>query len=45
VEAIGSDQRRIENEILAVSMVHDSKLAITDKEIGLEVVLTKTKAV
>ena len=45
VEAIGSDQRRIENEILAVSMVHDSKLAITDKEIGLEVVLTKTKVV
>jgi hypothetical protein len=25
--------------------VHDSKLAITDKEIGLEVVLTKTKVV
>ncbi|MEY3635901.1 MAG: hypothetical protein RL147_330 [Actinomycetota bacterium] len=43
VEAIGSDQGRIETEVLAVNMVHDLKLSITDKEIGLEVVLTKTK--
>jgi isoleucyl-tRNA synthetase len=45
VEAIGSDQRRIETEVLAVTMVQDSTLAVTDKEIGLEVVLTKTKVV
>ena len=45
VEAIGSDQRRIETEVLAVTMVHDSTLAVTDMEIGLEVVLTKTKVV
>ena len=45
IEAIGSDQRRIEAEVLAVTMEQDSTLAITDKEIGLEVVLTKTKVV
>jgi isoleucyl-tRNA synthetase len=44
-DAIESDQRRIETEVLAKNMVRDSTLAITDKEIGLEVVLTKTKAV
>jgi isoleucyl-tRNA synthetase len=44
-DAIESDQRRIETEVLAITMVRDSTLAITDKEIGLEVVLTKTKAV
>jgi isoleucyl-tRNA synthetase len=42
IAAIESDHSRIENEVLAVSMVHDSAIAIGDSEIGLEVVLTKS---
>jgi isoleucyl-tRNA synthetase len=42
IAAIASDHSRIENEVLAVSMVHDSAIAIGDSEIGLEVVLTKS---
>jgi isoleucyl-tRNA synthetase len=42
IAAIESDHSRIENEILAVSMLRDGAIAIVDSEIGLEVVLTKS---
>ncbi len=42
IAAIESDRSRIENEVLAVSMLHDGTIAIGDSEIGLEVVLTKS---
>jgi isoleucyl-tRNA synthetase len=42
IAAIESDQPRIENEILAVSMLRDDSIAIGDSEIGLEVTLTKS---
>jgi isoleucyl-tRNA synthetase len=42
IAAIESDQPRIENEVLAVSMLHDDSIAMGDSEIGLEVVLTKS---
>ena len=40
--AIESDKQHIADEVLAVSMVRDSSLAITDTEIGVEVVLVKS---
>jgi isoleucyl-tRNA synthetase len=42
VAAIESDHLRIENEVLAISMLRDDAIAIGDSEIGLEVVLTKS---
>ena len=42
IAAIESDPSRIENEVLAVSMVRDGAIAIGDSEIGLEVFLTKS---
>jgi isoleucyl-tRNA synthetase len=39
--AIESDAAHISDEVLAVSMKRDSALAITDTEIGVEVVLVK----
>ena len=39
--AIESDMQHIADEVLAVSMVRDKSLAITDTEIGVEVVLVK----
>jgi isoleucyl-tRNA synthetase len=40
--AIESDKQHIADEVLAVSMVRDNALAITDEEIGVEVVLLKS---
>jgi isoleucyl-tRNA synthetase len=40
--AIESDHLRIENEVLALSMHRDQTIIISDNEIGLEVVLTKS---
>jgi isoleucyl-tRNA synthetase len=42
IAAIESDVSRIENEVLALSMVNDPSIALGDGEIGLEVVLTKS---
>ena len=39
--AIESDKQHIADEVLALSMVRDSTLAVTDAEIGVEVVLVK----
>jgi isoleucyl-tRNA synthetase len=39
--AIESDKQHIADEVLAVSMVRDQSLAVTDTEIGVEVVLVK----
>ena len=39
--AIESDQQHIADEVLALSMVRDSSLAVTDAEVGVEVVLVK----
>jgi isoleucyl-tRNA synthetase len=40
--AIDSDKQHIADEVLAVSMVRDNALAVTDAEIGVEVVLVKS---
>jgi isoleucyl-tRNA synthetase len=40
--AIESDKQHIADEVLAVSMVRDNALAVTDTEIGVEVVLVKS---
>jgi len=40
--AIESDKQHIADEVLALSMVRDSTLAVTDAEIGVEVVLVKS---
>ena len=40
-EAIESDKQHIADEVLAVSMIRDGSLAVTDTEIGLEVVLVR----
>jgi isoleucyl-tRNA synthetase len=40
--AIESDKQHIADEVLALSMVRDSSLAVTDDEIGVEVVLVKS---
>ena len=40
--AIESDKQHIADEVLALSMVRDSSLAVTDAEIGVEVVLVKS---
>jgi isoleucyl-tRNA synthetase len=40
--AIESDNQHIADEVLAVSMVRDNALAVTDAEIGVEVVLVKS---
>jgi isoleucyl-tRNA synthetase len=40
--AIESDKQHIADEILALSMTRDSSLAVTDTEIGVEVVLVKS---
>jgi isoleucyl-tRNA synthetase len=42
VAAIESDHCRIENEVLAVSMLRDEAIVIGDGDIGLEVILTKS---
>ena len=39
--AIESDKQHIADEVLALSMVRDSSLAVTDAEVGIEVVLVK----
>ncbi len=39
--AIESDKKHIADEVLALSMVRDSSLAVTDAEVGVEVVLVK----
>jgi isoleucyl-tRNA synthetase len=39
--AIESDKQHIADEVLALSMTRDSSLAVTDTEIGVEVVLVK----
>jgi isoleucyl-tRNA synthetase len=39
--AIESDKQHIADEVLAVSMVRDQSLTVTDTEIGVEVVLVK----
>jgi isoleucyl-tRNA synthetase len=39
--AIESDKQHIADEVLALSMVRDSSLAVTDEEVGVEVVLVK----
>jgi isoleucyl-tRNA synthetase len=40
--AIESDKQHISNEVLAVSMVRDATIVVTDAEIGVEVVLVKS---
>ena len=40
--AIESDKQHIADEVLALSMVRDSSLTVTDTEIGVEVVLIKS---
>jgi len=40
--AIDSDMQHIANEVLALSMVRDNSLTVTDAELGLEVVLVKS---
>ena len=40
--AIESDKQHIADEVLALSMVRDSSLTVTDTEIGVEVVLVKS---
>ncbi len=40
--AIESDKQHIADEVLALSMVRDISLAVTDAEIGVEVVLVKS---
>jgi isoleucyl-tRNA synthetase len=40
--AIESDKQHIAEEVLALSMVRDSSLTVTDTEIGVEVVLIKS---
>jgi isoleucyl-tRNA synthetase len=40
--AIDSDMQHIANEVLALSMVRDHSLTVTDAELGLEVVLVKS---
>ncbi len=40
--AIESDKQHIADEVLALSMVRDGTLAVTDAEIGVEVVLVKS---
>jgi isoleucyl-tRNA synthetase len=40
--AIESDKQHIADEVLALSMVRDNALAVTDTEIGVEVVLVKS---
>ena len=40
--AIESDKQHIADEVLALSMVRDSSLAVTDAEVGVEVVLVKS---
>jgi isoleucyl-tRNA synthetase len=40
--AIDSDMQHIADEVLALSMVRDHSLPVTDAEIGLEVVLVKS---
>jgi isoleucyl-tRNA synthetase len=39
--AIESDMQHIADEVLALSMVRDQSLAVTDTEAGIEVVLVK----
>ena len=39
--AIAGDQSRIANEVLAISMVRDASIAVTDIEVGMEVILAK----
>ena len=39
--AIESDKQHIADEVLALSMVRDSSLVVTDAEVGVEVVLVK----
>ena len=39
--AIESDKQHIADEVLALSMVRDNSLAVTDAEVGVEVVLVK----
>ena len=39
--AIESDNQHIADEVLALSMVRDNSLAVTDTEVGVEVVLVK----
>jgi isoleucyl-tRNA synthetase len=39
--AIESDKQHIADEVLALSMVRDGSLAVTDAEVGVEVVLVK----
>ena len=40
-EAIESDKQHIADEVLALSMVRDGSVAVTDAEVGVEVVLVK----
>ena len=40
-EAIESDKQHIADEVLALSMVRDGSIAVTDAEVGVEVVLVK----
>ena len=40
-EAIESDKQHIADEVLALSMIRDGSLAVTDTEVGVEVVLVK----
>jgi isoleucyl-tRNA synthetase len=40
-EAIESDMQHIADEVLALSMVRDGSIAVTDAEVGVEVVLVK----
>ncbi len=40
-EAIESDKQHIADEVLALSMVRDSSIAVTDAEVGVGVVLVK----
>ena len=40
-EAIESDKQHIVDEVLALSMVRDGSIAVTDAEVGVEVVLVK----
>jgi len=39
--AIASDEAHIKDEVLALSMVQDSTLAIEDNELGIAIKLTK----
>ena len=39
--AIAGDQSRIANEVLAISMVRDASITVTDIEVGVEVILAK----